>query len=338
MADYSNIDPVLLALQPIPVASSHGTVDERKDEQAAQTAGEEENSTGPFGIPNDVVEWLLQQPYDISWPQKWGVEHATLESMFKLPYHKFEALYRHGVLMKGDELCGTCLYSRGGIENHLDMVAKIVGDVRLPNSTLRPHVKIMWHDQCWAELPACLGPVQIAQTFEGIVRQDTGSHVTHNAFKSWHHLCLRRNAVYLGTLYEIRIAFSVWRLEMDSWAKTHGVKYRQTKGEKRKRSSETVDQETPAARLSPVKVHARFQLRTTSVVVHDRWALNQTHHHLSPADLPTLYSSHYDIEWMEKYRIDPDVLKTFTAKHKMENILLHGAMVTEDGFYIFDKE
>ncbi|KAL9582589.1 MAG: hypothetical protein Q9212_003209 [Teloschistes hypoglaucus] len=253
MADHHNIDPLLLAdpsnfiqdqrPQPQPV-SAFPTTDQAQStgfaEQngpAAQVVGNDDLSRGPFDISHDVVEWLLQQPYDISWPQKLGVEHATIAAMFKGPWHTFEALYRHGVLKIDDELCGMCLYSKDGIENGLEMVAKIVGEVRLPDSSLRPHVKIMWNEDCWAELPACHGTLQMAQTFERVVRQDTGGHVTHNAFRSYHHLCLRRDDVYLGTLYEIRTAWTVWRSEMDSWAKTHGIKYRRTRGEKRKRSS-----------------------------------------------------------------------------------------------------
>ncbi|KAL9582590.1 MAG: hypothetical protein Q9212_003210 [Teloschistes hypoglaucus] len=83
--------------------------------------------------------------------------------------------------------------------------------------------------------------------------------------------------------------------------------------------------------------HVRFPLRTTSVVVHNRPALNRAHHHLTPADLQNLHDSPFDINWLSKYRIDPSVLKTSTAKHKLENIILHGALVQMDAFCIFDK-
>ncbi|KAL8640032.1 MAG: hypothetical protein Q9228_003006 [Teloschistes exilis] len=84
--------------------------------------------------------------------------------------------------------------------------------------------------------------------------------------------------------------------------------------------------------------HVRFPLRTTSVIVKDHWALNKAHQHLSRADLEQLYQDPFDVEWLQKYRIDPSVLKTFTAKHKMENILLHSALVPGDAFCIFDRE
>lgn len=64
----------------------------------------------------------------------------------------------------------------------------------------------MCREECWAELPACRGPSQIAQVFEDLVREDFGSHVTRNAFRSFHNVKVRRDAVYIGTLYQLREA------------------------------------------------------------------------------------------------------------------------------------
>ncbi|KAL8640031.1 MAG: hypothetical protein Q9228_003005 [Teloschistes exilis] len=241
VADESNVDPILPTLN-----QDRSTGLANENETAAHADGRD--TTGKFGIPYDVYKSLLGQPYDVSWPQKWGMELATIAKMFKPPYQTFEALYRHRVLIMQDELCGSCIYSRGGIEYPLELVAKIVGEVRLPDSSLRPHVKIMCREECWAELPACRGPSQIAQVFEDLVREDVGSHVTRNAFRSFHNVKVQRDAVYIGTLYQLRAAWSVWRSEMDTWAEERDIKYRRTRGEKRKRSSsQTMDQEASTA-------------------------------------------------------------------------------------------
>ncbi|KAL8693898.1 MAG: hypothetical protein Q9218_001363 [Villophora microphyllina] len=84
--------------------------------------------------------------------------------------------------------------------------------------------------------------------------------------------------------------------------------------------------------------YTRFKLRTTSVDVYNNWKLNDAHHHLSVQQFDDLLARPFDTEWMTNNKINYSVLETFTAKHKLSTLILHGALQARDVFMIFDKD
>ncbi|KAL8693899.1 MAG: hypothetical protein Q9218_001364 [Villophora microphyllina] len=237
-------------LQPIAPLSSSTLAHDYGE--ANQTGEPEVASTILFGIPYDAIHQMIQQPYDATWAQSWGIDEETLSS-YPLPpgqtYQTFEAMYNNGVIKKDDELYCLCTYTIGDVTFQLEKVAKIMGDKRVQDNRgrttwnrKRPSLSIMSGGIYYTDVAACFGIRDIAQAFEEVLPKEAeyGHHKKpKESPRCFQGIRMRRDTVDLGTLHQVRHAWDVWRFEMDSWASTYGIKYRQKRN---KRTSYYVDE------------------------------------------------------------------------------------------------
>lgn len=71
------------------------------------------------------------------------------------------------------------------------------------------------------QIASCKGPQEILKKFERI-----GPGETFPELGGWKILKVRRGGEELGTLFDVRQAFSYYQMLLDGWAESKGLKWR----------------------------------------------------------------------------------------------------------------
>ena len=95
-----------------------------------------------------------------------------------------------------------------------------------------PHVTIISEGVPRTEIQLCRGPSYILEAFNKIEPFD--AFASHHC---WYPLRVRRGTIELGRLHDVRQAYHFWQREMDTWAATKRVQYRQRRAKRRGKSS-----------------------------------------------------------------------------------------------------